>query len=41
MNEAFDAVKLLVVFHTAGLIPQIAKYYTAISVQGTRNVLDA
>jgi sterol-4alpha-carboxylate 3-dehydrogenase (decarboxylating) len=49
VREVLDAVKPLVVFHTAGLIPQIAKRlnmhseegYTAINVQGTRNVLDA
>ncbi|KAK9243531.1 hypothetical protein V1506DRAFT_462772 [Lipomyces tetrasporus] len=49
LKEIFETVKPLVVFHTAGLIPQIAKRlnmctekdYTAVNVQGTRNVLDA
>jgi sterol-4alpha-carboxylate 3-dehydrogenase (decarboxylating) len=49
VREVLEAVKPLVVFHTAGLIPQIAKRlnmnsewgYTAVNVQGTRNVLDA
>ncbi|KAK9344035.1 hypothetical protein V1522DRAFT_411648 [Lipomyces starkeyi] len=49
LKETFEAVKPLVVFHTAGLIPQIAKRlnmhtekdFTAVNVQGTRNVLDA
>jgi len=49
VKEALEAVKPLVVFHTAGLIPQIAKRlnmhseesYTAVNVQGTRNVLNA
>ncbi|KAK9312657.1 hypothetical protein V1524DRAFT_438604 [Lipomyces starkeyi] len=49
LKEIFEAVKSLVVFHTAGLVPQIAKRldihtekdYSAVNVQGTRNVLDA
>ncbi|KAK9386016.1 hypothetical protein V1515DRAFT_605846 [Lipomyces mesembrius] len=49
VNEVFEAVKPVVVFHTAGLIPQIAKRlnmhnengYVAVNLQGTRNVLDA
>jgi sterol-4alpha-carboxylate 3-dehydrogenase (decarboxylating) len=49
VKEVLEAVKPLVVFHTAGLIPQIAKRlnmnseqgYTAVNIHGTRNVLDA
>ncbi|KAK9234535.1 hypothetical protein V1525DRAFT_52429 [Lipomyces kononenkoae] len=49
VTEVFETVKPVVVFHTAGLIPQIAKRlnmhnekdYVAINVQGTRIVLDA
>ncbi|KAK9350025.1 hypothetical protein V1523DRAFT_421076 [Lipomyces doorenjongii] len=49
VKETFKAVKPLVVFHTAGLIPQIAKRlhmdtendYITVNVQGTRNVLAA
>jgi sterol-4alpha-carboxylate 3-dehydrogenase (decarboxylating) len=47
--EVFAAVKPLVVFHTAGMIPSVAKRlkmdtregYAAVNVQGTRNVLEA
>lgn len=49
VREVFNNVRPSVVFHTAGLIPQIAKrlgmnedkHYAAVNVQGTRNVLEA
>ncbi|KAK9368239.1 hypothetical protein V1509DRAFT_623461 [Lipomyces kononenkoae] len=49
VKEVFEAVKPVIVFHTAGLIPQIAKRlnihseknYVAVNLQGTKNVLDA
>lgn len=49
VREVLEAVKPLVVFHTPGLILQIAKRlnmnsekgYTTINVQGTRNILNA
>jgi sterol-4alpha-carboxylate 3-dehydrogenase (decarboxylating) len=48
-REVLNNVRPLVVFHTAGLIPQIAKRlnmdseisYNAVNVQGTKNVLEA
>jgi sterol-4alpha-carboxylate 3-dehydrogenase (decarboxylating) len=49
VREVLNNVAPLVVFHTAGLIPQIAKrlntdsesHYKAVNVQGTKNVLEA
>jgi sterol-4alpha-carboxylate 3-dehydrogenase (decarboxylating) len=49
LNKVMDAVKPLVVFHTAGLIPQMAELlhmeteedYTAINVKGTKIVFEA
>jgi sterol-4alpha-carboxylate 3-dehydrogenase (decarboxylating) len=49
VQEVFNRVRPLVVFHTAGLIPQIAKrlhmndqkHYMAVNVQGTKNLLEA
>ncbi|KAK9364475.1 hypothetical protein V1509DRAFT_656156 [Lipomyces kononenkoae] len=48
VKEVFEAVMPVVVFNTAGLIPQIAKRlniqnekeYVAVNLRGTRNVLD-
>jgi sterol-4alpha-carboxylate 3-dehydrogenase (decarboxylating) len=49
VREVLNNVRPLVVFHTAGLIPQIAKrlnmdsenHYRAVNVQGTKQVLEA
>jgi sterol-4alpha-carboxylate 3-dehydrogenase (decarboxylating) len=47
MREVVETVKPLVIFHTAGLIPSVAKRlnmnsesgYTKINVEGTRHIL--
>jgi sterol-4alpha-carboxylate 3-dehydrogenase (decarboxylating) len=49
MREVVETVKPLVIFHTAGLIPSVAKRlnmnsesgYTKINVEGTRHILGA
>ncbi len=49
VEEVLNSVRPLVVFHTAGLIPQVAKRlgrnseedYTDVNVQGTKNLIEA